>query len=270
MFRSRFLRPVVAACLVSLVVPTLAQAQQPGVTAVPSEKQKQAEATASKAFEAYQKGDFTNALTLYLQAQQVVPTAAILYNIATIYDKKLPDPQLAIDFYRKYISASDADPELSVKATARIQALNMEIQQKGTKPSEPAKPAEPPKPVPAKEEGSSTSKTVGWVMGGVGIVGLGLGLGFGASASSKLSTAKETCNGNKCTSQAGVDAMKSASGAATASTVFVIVGGVLTAAGITLVLTAPSSSEKPPVAQVRIGPSVDPTTAGVAMSGWFF
>src|SRR3954470_24579926 len=111
--------------------PAAALAQQPAPPAPEStEAQTPAEAVAARAFEAYKKGDYPSALSLYQAAIQVTPAAALYFNVANIYDKKLPDPQKAIEFYRKCVSATDVNPDLSLKATARIQALSQELAQK--------------------------------------------------------------------------------------------------------------------------------------------
>ena len=55
-------------------------------------------------YKAYQAGDYAKALQHYQDSYRLVPTADILFNIAKIYDTKLQDRQLAIDYYRKYKS----------------------------------------------------------------------------------------------------------------------------------------------------------------------
>lgn len=107
------------------------------------------ETLARRANEMYKAGQHTEAVSLYLKAWQAAPAAALLYNIAHIYDRKLGERELAIDFYRKYITSPDADPTVVARATERIQALK---QAPDTKPP----PATPPPVATLSEDEPST------------------------------------------------------------------------------------------------------------------
>lgn len=99
----------------------------------------------------------------------------------------------------------------------------------------------------------------GLVVGGVGLVGLGVGAAFGAIAKSKNDESLQPggCDPDytNC-SPDGLAANEDALSAATGSTVAFIAGGVLAAAGITLVIVSLTSSEEPATA-LRLG--VTPT-----------
>ena len=105
-------------------------------------------------------------------------------------------------------------------------------------------PAPQPSPVaPAPESKPFMSrKTVGAVIGGVGLVTLGLAGVFAMQSKSKLKDAKAYCNGNTCWDQAGVDLHSEAVSAADYATIFSIVGGVALVSGVVVYLTAPSTS----------------------------
>jgi hypothetical protein len=109
--------------------------------------------------------------------------------------------------------------------------------------------AAPPAPsasqgtVPAPEAPSRSSspwKTVGWVLGGVGVAGLGVGTVFGVLATGDKTRAH--CDANNVCDPGTVSGIKSA---ALVSDVGWIAGGVLLASGAALVLFAPSASRKP-------------------------
>ena len=87
---------------------------------------------------------------------------------------------------------------------------------------------------PTERRGSGAWRTVGWVAGAVGIVGLGVGTVFGVMAISDKSAAH-------CDASNACDAgpLHDANSAATASTVGIVAGGVLLAGGAALVLFAP-------------------------------
>jgi hypothetical protein len=90
---------------------------------------------------------------------------------------------------------------------------------------------------------SAPWRTVGWVAGGVGLVGIGLGAVFGGVAVADKGAAH--CVNNVC-DPGTLDGMKSA---ATASTISLVAGGVLLAGGGALVLFAPRGNrEAPPMA----------------------
>ncbi|MEZ4264469.1 MAG: hypothetical protein R3B36_35725 [Polyangiaceae bacterium] len=109
-------------------------------------------------------------------------------------------------------------------------------------PPPPAPPAEnvaPPPPVdsPAPERAQRDLRTVGYVVGGAGIVGLAVGGIFGLVAIGAKNEAQ--CNErNQCQPGPLADARS----AATVSTVGFVAGAALLAAGVTLVLVSPSKT----------------------------
>lgn len=279
----RFLRSTAVVIALGLSAPAAALAADPPAPDAP-QAQAQAESLAARAFEAYSKGDFSAALSLYTQALQYTSAAAIYFNIASLYDKKLPDRELAIEFYRKTISAPDATSDLTLKATARMQALKQ-----GDKPAEPAPAsteptaaAQPSSPLAAQpeedpaaqpeEDPGSVFRIAGIAVGGLGLVALGVGLGFGADAKSKLDSAQESCTGPNCTTQQGIDDMNAASDSATLSTALCLVGGGAIGVGVALYVLAPKRPRKGAAAtgSVRLAPVVGPSGAGINLSGSFF
>jgi serine/threonine-protein kinase len=94
----------------------------------------------------------------------------------------------------------------------------------------------------------STQRTIGLVVGGLGVIGIGIGTVFGLSAMSKENDAtKNYCDStDHCTGQ-GVQLGKDAQSAATASTIAFAVGGIALAGGVLLYFTAPKGSSAPTV-----------------------
>jgi hypothetical protein len=107
----------------------------------------------------------------------------------------------------------------------------------------------------AKSGGSSgsTQRTIGLVLGGVGIVGVAVGAVFGLQAGSKWDDAKAKCDDYPygCGDD-GVKLADDANSAATISTIGFIAGGVLVAGGAALWLTAGSGDDK--AVAVGVGP----------------
>jgi hypothetical protein len=116
---------------------------------------------------------------------------------------------------------------------------------------------------------TSTQKSVGFVAGGAGVVGVALGAVFGIVASSKWSSAKSDC-GPSCGANAPAQQEKSsAESAATISTVGFVAGGVLLAAGLTLFLTAPPETKATTTGALRVTPAVGPGEAALFLRGGF-
>ena len=136
-------------------------------------------------------------------------------------------------------------------------------------PTAPAAPAVPPPmdqtaastPPEAQPAGGAPWKTVGWITGAVGVVGLGVGATFGFIAMHDKSTAG--CDSNAVCKPGTVDPIKSA---ALVSDIGWIAGGVLLAGGAALVLFAPSGHENAATA-VRIAPTLAPGGAGAVVGG---
>lgn len=160
----------------ALALPAPAQAQ-PGAPATAEDQVKQVEALAAAAQAKYTEGNYTEAIRLYLQAHRLVAEPAILYNVAVIYDQQVRDPEIAMEYYRRYIMDPGADPDAAIRATQRIQELRAEREAAAAPPvaAAPVAPA-PASAVEARatpEAGMSTLRlAVGW-----GLVGLGAAFG---------------------------------------------------------------------------------------------
>ena len=115
---------------------------------------------------------------------------------------------------------------------------------------------------------SSSQKTIGWVVGGVGVAALATGAGFGIAAIVKKNAANEpdSCVNNYCSPQ-GVDDADTAKSYANIGQWVGIGGVVLTAVGATLLLTAPSSDQRASTRSVVASPWLGPAGGGFAVSG---
>lgn len=121
-----------------------------------------------------------------------------------------------------------------------------------------------PTPTASPEQGGSsgTLKTVGWVVGGAGVVGLGIGTIFGLVAIGDK-------NGAHCGSNGLCDPGTSAGikSAALVSDVGWFAGGLLAAGGLALVLFAPGGGGRDHAAGVAVAPFIDRSGGGIAFRG---
>jgi hypothetical protein len=120
----------------------------------------------------------------------------------------------------------------------------------------------------ASAEGNVGLRTAGFVVGGLGIVGLGIGTAFGVSALSKNAESKDTCDANNVCDPSGKTLRDSARSAGNASTIAFIAGGVLFAAGAVLVLTSPTKKSRSAL-RVEASPLFARDGAGISLrSTW--
>jgi hypothetical protein len=238
-----------------------------------------AEGYAADAFEAYARKDYSAAVALYLKALETSPTADMLYNLARIYDGKLKDRQLAIDYYRRYVRDPGAEPTRLRAANERLSQL-LELEAINTEAPPVGKRAELPSSAPssndsrvparpnARDEGITGLHILGIVALTAGVTGLGIGGGFGLAAKSNDEVAEQFCDGNACRTQRGLDASHDATSAATISTVGFIAGGVLSTLGIVTLLIASSGDEtERNVASLSLTPLTGPNVVGTQIAG---
>jgi hypothetical protein len=108
----------------------------------------------------------------------------------------------------------------------------------------------------ASADHGSGTRTLGWVLGGVGVVGVATFAVTGMMVLDRKSVVDENCDAGKRCNQAGADAAESGRTLGTISGVSLIVGGVALAAGAYFVLS--SDGERPTTALVA-----GPTTLSV-------
>lgn len=244
-----------------------AAAQQPEASAN-ADSVKLAEEKAAQAFAAYQGRRYSEAVALYIEAYSAAPNADMLYNLARIYDTKLSDRPLAINFYRRYISDPGAIADRVKIASERLGQLR-EAELAATRQLEPSTRAAPSSesagvatmPPARGESGSSTAEVVGIIMGATGIVAVGVGAGFGIAAMSEAGTARDLCDGNQCQTQRGVDAAHSASDHATLSTIGFASGSALIALGAAFYFWLAPDRDEPmqaSLAGLELGASLSP------------
>lgn len=259
----RRLTSVTAAILLSVTVLAAipqAEARPPGTDIV-----KRVEALALEARRAFNDGKYGHAIQFYLKAYQLEPAGALLYNIAYVYDKKLGELQLAVSFYRRYITATDAEPDVVARATQRIGELKRLIAAGSTgnpvnprptvlldtptRPAAaPARPVQPVEPRPTPSRPMEPQVMWGWVTLGTGAAVLAGGIGVGFVAQGTHEDFKGTIE------QAKKESLQSKGRAqALAADIMMGIGTTAIVTGIVLVATGGRSSDKTSASQLQFG-----------------
>jgi hypothetical protein len=229
-----------------------------------------AEQKAAQAFEAYQAKRFGQAVALYIEAYDASPNADILYNVARIYDTKLGDRPLAINFYRRYIGDPGAIPDRIQLANERLLALR-EAELAANRPvatlNAPAAPAvAAAAPIEPAHGSPNAAEVTGIVLAASGVVALGVGAGFGIAAMNEARTSRDLCDGSVCREQHGIDAAEDATHHALVSTIGFASGGALLALGAACYFwLGGESSERPEQASsggLELGPRVAQSAGG--------
>ena len=133
----------------------------------------------------------------------------------------------------------------------------------------------PPPPVVHSGDDGAGQRTIGFVVGGVGVAGIAVGAITGLVAMGKNSDSKKACpNDGACASSDAVSANDGARTFGLVSTIAVIAGGVGVAAGAILIFTAPSARTSQSASAksergVRVVPATDGRSANVTVMGVF-
>jgi tetratricopeptide (TPR) repeat protein len=265
----RALSAALAAVLVVQLAPPTAARADGGTTSVQT-----VESLTNQAFELTAAGKYSEAIGAYMKAYEISKAGAVLYNIATIYDRRMHERALAMEYFRRYLQATDADAEFARRATERLSALKAEEAAEAKMRSavrvEPPPPAPPP-PAPLPPDLPPPSKPsplrpAGLVIGAIGLAGVGVGLGLGAAAMSKNNDANQSCGAISCSTSQGFNAEHQAGTFATESTVLFATGATLLVLGVTLFLAAPHGR---PATSIAIAPGASSSGGGLSVAGTF-
>jgi hypothetical protein len=234
-----------------------------------------AQELADRAYELHEAGNYAAAIATYLKAYEASNAAVTLFNIATIYDRKLHERQLAAEYYRRYLGAPDAEPQLVQKATERLTALK----QVEVVPDAPA-PAPPPQTPPRAPASTGMApdvtaqahpsgvRTAGYIVVASALTTLGASMALGLLAKGKNDDSNALCKNDACQNTEGVSLAHQASTLATASTVTFCASLVLAATGLTMVLVARGTSDGRS-ARLALTPSGDMRGAALDLAGAF-
>lgn len=213
-----------------------------------------------QAYTKYEAGDFPGAVALYMKAYAISVDARILFNVAQIYDKKVQDRDLALEYYRRYLKSTTTEEDLVRKATARVTELQRQVDSKAkpeappasnqtATPSALAPKVEPVAPRPAAEATSSPPYWIGYTVAGLFAAG---GAVTGALAISSSSDLKKMSFAGATPPSALDSASSKTKTMAIASDV--LLGAAVVSLGVTLVVQLTAKSPKDAKAALN-GPS---------------
>lgn len=246
------------------------------------------EALSSAAVERFEAKDYDGAVELFEQAYAIDPQPNYLFNIGRVYEEK-GDLENAVTFYQRFVSQPGVDIESRQAATERLKVLREALAQleangepKDETTDEPkdetTEPKDettgptttPPDDDPEAAKRKKTLRITGYSLMGAGGAALIVGAVFGGLASSSVKEGRsdryverEEAFIRRATRQARVaDAM-------------FITGGVLAAAGLTLVLVTLGGKKKGVEAgdtarrRTQWSPVVGPQQVGMALEHRF-
>lgn len=280
---ARIARLVLATTLA--IAPAIAHGQAPAAAPAPGDAGSRAVALGREGIQLYEAGRWAEAEAKLTEAEAVLHSPVFLLYIARCrrHAGRLLD---ARDAYRRSVDeqlAPTAPPawrQALVDARAELSVLEEEIARDRAKatdaatvppstPVAPSTPASPPRPAPPPPPPPAAPPREGsWVPGavvlGVGVVGLGVGAATGLVALGESGEVDDACPGGVCPSGVAPGAhdaqLEDARTMADVSTVAFIAGGVLSAAGIVLIVVRPFGGDE---VDVRAG------SRGVMMRGTF-
>ncbi|MBK8259072.1 MAG: hypothetical protein IPK82_41245 [Polyangiaceae bacterium] len=220
-----------------------------------------------QAYERYEAGDYPTAVSLYMKAYNLSVDSRILFNVAQIYDKKVQDRELALEYYRRYLKSTTTEPDLVKKATERVTELQRQQDDLKSKtlPTATASATAAPGPTstaaPSVLSSSTTAPTaapppsrpvwIGYATAGV------LAAGAVVTGALALSASGDVSKGVYTGTTVPADLTSTADKARTLGvTTDVLIGGAVVAAAVTLIvhLSSPSRGSESKSAK-RLSPS---------------
>lgn len=227
---------------------------------------------ANDAFAKYEAGDYAQAVALYMQAYEKSVDARILFNVAQIYDKKVQDRDLAVEYYRRYLKSTTTEAELVATSTSRITELLRQQTQTEPPPPKPDQQPTPVAPVPETKpavpvqpavEADGPPFFIGWIVtGSLSAGALVTGI-LALDASGELSA--ESYSGEPSEEAKSLESRTQVLAGVTDA----LIAGALVSGAVTLIVQLTYSPESQTEKAVWISPVVSTDFAGGVLGGAF-
>jgi hypothetical protein len=263
--------------------PVFAQGSKKKPGAEQSETDTEARRLFKEGDKQYAEGDYEGAVRAFEKAYELSKQPALKYNLANAYER-LARYEEALDALRGYEPHAPPDQRDVIKRRIgklreRVEQQNAERAKSKTTTSEqppaesgqaaPPAPHEEPAPPGASLSTESPTPVLGYVLIGVGALGIGAGTFFGIQALGSKSDAEELCVENagarRCPESAS-DSLSSNTRSAVIADVSIGIGLVAAAVGTYLVIKS-KSAESATSAQLRAG--AGPRGGSLSLQGTF-
>jgi tetratricopeptide (TPR) repeat protein len=207
----------------------------------------------------FQAGRFEESLGWLEQAYAVEPAPVLLYNMGRAHEAR-GDLGAAIAAYDRYLRQAEQVPDRAA-IEAHLVALRAQLAER-ERPAAPSAAARRSVDAPPAPSASSPSATP-WVVAGVGVAGVGAGVVLGVLALAQHDDAQAAA-------QADAPALQGrAEDLGTASTVALVVGGVVAGAGISWALVDGLGSGAPSARARGTGPRLAVGPLSISLRGAF-
>jgi hypothetical protein len=225
----------------------------------------------AQAIDRFKAKDYEGAARLFDEAYKLDPNPNYLFNIGRVYEEK-GDIRAAVDYYQRFVKEPGVEIESRELALQRLRVLKAILHEtdaqnkpadappKDTPPPVAEGPKDEPKPVqpPAEDPKYKKMWTAGFVMLGVGGVGMAVGGILGGVTLSKQKQLEGLHDYD-----ARVELAEQGRGLALGTDVLLSVGGVLVLTGVILVGVSASKRRSKAVADRRVWPT------GLGLAGRF-
>lgn len=230
--------------------------------------------------EAYDRGEYSEALQLFLEAQSLYPSPVFHYNIGLCHEALESYEQAIISYeayLRSYKSAFGEDPDDKVNTENKVERLNELIEARKAKEAKAAEDAKKPTVIvqpsdKPKKPGQALIITGGVLAGiGAGVAAAG-GAYFGNQASGFASQIDEIVEGGNPDRLTLAEAQQIDSQGTTAQTnqiVTIAIGGAVGVAGIALLAVGLVKKKKAKESKPQVVPVAGPEGAGIFIRGRF-
>ncbi|KIG18124.1 hypothetical protein DB30_02011 [Enhygromyxa salina] len=235
---------------------------------------------------AYDAGNYSEALQLFLDAQSLYPSPVFHYNVGLCQEAlgNLEQAVISYEAYlRSYMSAFDEQPADQVNTENKIQRINEQIEREKAKAAKAAKPeTQPPvvieaplsepEPEPDRKPGRGLIITGGVLTGvGVGVAAIG-GVIFGLRASDSSSQLDSVYNGGnpeRVTLEQARTIDSNGNTAQLNQVLTISVGGAVALTGVALLAVGLVKKNKAAGAHATLVPSFGSGHAGLLVQGRF-
>jgi hypothetical protein len=229
----------------------------------------------------YAEGDYEAAVRAFEKAYELSKQPALKYNLANAYERlaRYEEALSALKEYEPHAAADERDvvKRRIGKLQERAEQKNAEKAKGASSDQEPVEPTHATPPVPSEEPSppgaspitASPTPVLGYVLVGVGAIGIGTGAFFGIQALGSKSDAEELCTESagtrRCPASAS-DTLSSNTRSAVIADISIGVGLVAAAVGTYFIIKSESTAS---ATSARVRAAAGPRGGSLSLVGTF-